>query len=67
MKCIKMHGVEVITKRVSDMEAMKLVDAGKASYMGKEEYKKINGKGPATTPRTSGRVKKAKKSDNFSL
>lgn len=56
MKCIKMCGLnnKVELKKVSDEEADKLVDAGKAVYIPKHLYKEAHGKGPAFTAPSNG-------------
>lgn len=56
MKCIKMCGLnnKVELKKVSNEEADKLVDAGKAVYIPKHLYKEAHGKGPAFTAPSNG-------------
>lgn len=52
MKCIKMATGEI--RKVSDVEALKAVDSGKASWTPKTAFKAVNGKGKAQTAPKAG-------------
>lgn len=59
MKCIKMATGDI--RKVSDIEALKAVDAGKASWTSKTAFKAVNGKGKSQTESKAGSRSSMKK------